>query len=494
MPPMADGGCAVVKAGLPPIRLMRRRIGRLGAALIGVGLLLTAAGAETDERSAILLEVKGAIGPASADYILRGIAAAEERGTHVLVLRLDTPGGLDSSMRDIIQGILAAEVPVAAYVTPSGARAASAGTYILYASHIAAMAPATTLGAATPVQLGGPPTPFSEPRQPAQQPAEQPADGKQAEKDGTDGDGQETEKKPTVPADDAMSAKAINDAAAYIRGLAALRGRNADWAERAVREAASLSAEEALAQRVIDVVAADVPDLLRQIDGRTVEVAGRSAKIDSKDLTLAALDPDWRTRLLAIITDPNVALILMMIGTYGLIFEFMNPGAVFPGVLGAIALLLALYSLNVLPVSFAGIGLVLVGIVLIAAEPFVISHGILAIGGGVAFLIGATMLFDEDIPGMEISWPVMTVAVGLSTALFLAVLTMAVRSRRRRVVSGREEMVGATGRVVSWAKDHGQVFVHGERWQAESAAALSPGQTVRVTALHDLTLTVEPER
>lgn len=467
-----------------------RWIGRCGLALIAAGLCLIVPRGETAERSAILLEVKGAITPASADYVLRGLAAAKERGAALVVLRLDTPGGLDSSMRDIIQGILAADMPVATYVTPRGARAASAGTYILYASHIAAMAPATTLGAATPIQIGGVPDPFSEP----EKPPEATADKEPAKAGGTGDKAAGDEKRTPVPISDAMSAKAINDAAAYIRGLATMRGRNADWAERAVREAASLSSDEALAQHVIDIVAGDVADLLNQIDGRTVAVAGGSLTIRSKNLSLEPIDPDWRTQILAILTDPNVAIILMMIGVYGMIFEFMNPGAILPGVIGAIALLLALYALNVLPVNFAGLGLILVGIVLMVAETFVVSHGILAIGGAVAFLIGATILFDSDVPGLELSWPVIVFVVGLGSLLFSAVLLVALRSRRRRVVSGREEMIGSAGRVVTWAEGRGRVFVHGEQWLAESVQPLAPGQAVRVVALRDLTVTVEPDR
>jgi membrane-bound serine protease (ClpP class) len=467
-----------------------RRMSRLGAALVAIGLGLLALRSETAAPTAILLEVRGAIGPASADYVLRGIASAEERGATLVVLRLDTPGGLDSSMRDIIQGILAAEIPVVTYVTPHGARAASAGTYILYASHIAAMAPATTLGAATPVQIGGVPDPFSEPQKPPEQGAE-----KTPAKDG----GASTDKnangnRTPVPIGDAMSAKAINDAAAYIRGLAAMRGRNADWAERAVREAASLSSDEALAQHVIDVVATDVGDLLRQIDGRQVAVASGTATIHSKELTVEAIDPDWRTQILAILTDPNVAIILMMIGIYGMIFEFMNPGAVLPGVIGAIALLLALYALNVLPVNFAGLGLIVVGVILMVSETFVVSHGILAIGGAVAFLIGATILFDSDVPGLALSWPVIVFVLGLGSLLFCVVVLMALRSRQRPVVSGREEMIGSPGRVVTWADGRGRVSVHGEQWQAVSTAPLMPGQAVRIVALRDLTVTVEPDR
>jgi membrane-bound serine protease (ClpP class) len=479
------------------------RIAWLVAVLVASGAGHFLARAETGQPAAILLEVKGAISPASADYVLRGLAAAEERGAALVVLRLDTPGGLDSSMRDIIQGILAADIPVVTYVTARGARAASAGTYILYASHVAAMAPATTLGAATPIQIGGAPDPFSPPEEPPQQPIERPPDqaaDKAAEPAGSasdkksDGNEAGADRGTPVPIEDAMSAKPINDAAAYIRGLAAMRGRNADWAEKAVREAASLSSDEALALNVIDIVAGDISDLLTKIDGRRVATAAGNLTISSKSLQVQSIDPDWRTQVLAILTDPNVALILMMIGVYGMIFEFMNPGAVLPGVMGAIALLLALYAFNVLPVNFAGVGLILIGIILLVAETLVVAHGILAIGGAIAFLIGATILFDSDIPGLSLSWPVIVFVVGLCSLLFFAILSAAMRSRRRRIVSGREEMIGSSGRVVSWAVGRGRVAAHGEQWQAESAASLSPGQTVRIVALRYLTVTVEPDR
>ncbi len=470
-----------------------QRIAWLIAVLVAGGAVHFLARAETVQPAAILLEVKGAIGPASADYVLRGLAAAQERGARLVVLRLDTPGGLDSSMRDIIQAILAADIPIVTYVTPSGARAASAGTYILYASHVAAMAPATTLGAATPIQIGGAPNPFSPPEQPAEKPADQAPD-KSAETAGPARDKTGAGQGTPVPIEDAMSAKAINDAAAYIRGLATMRGRNADWAEKAVREAASLSADEALALNVIDVVAGDISELLTKVDGRKVATAAGNVTISSKSLQVESIDPDWRTQVLAILTDPNVALILMMIGVYGMIFEFMNPGAILPGVMGAIALLLALYAFNVLPVNFAGVGLILIGIILLVAETLVVSHGILAIGGLIAFLIGATILFDSDVPGLSLSWPVIVFVAGLCSLLFFAVLSAAMRSRRRRVVSGREEMIGSSGRVISWAEGRGQVAAHGERWQAESATPLSPGQAVRIVALRDLTVTVEPDR
>jgi membrane-bound serine protease (ClpP class) len=433
------------------------------------------------ERVAVVLEVAGAIGPATADYVTRGLDAAVERGAAIVVLRLDTPGGLDTSMRDIIRAILASPVPVASHVAPSGARAASAGTYILYASHVAAMAPGTNLGAATPVQIGGLPLPEPESNEPP----------------GAEGD-KEKEPRDARPSEpvkgDPMSAKAINDAEAYIAALAELRGRNAEWARRAVREAASLSFHEALKMDVVDIVAADTAGLLDQADGRTVSVAGQPRRLQTRGLAVEAIGPDWRSRVLSVITDPNVALLLMMIGIYGMFFELANPGAIFPGVVGAIALLVALYALNVLPVSFAGLALLGLGIGLMAAEAFVTSYGVLGIGGAVAFLVGATMLFDTDAPGFGVSWPVIVTTTAVSAAFFMLVLAVSVRAHRRRVVSGREQMVGSLAEVVSWSDGAGRVRLQGEIWRAVGSGPLERGQKVRVTAVRDLTLAVEPDR
>ena len=413
------------------------------------------------------LDVEGAIGPATRDYIHRALAYAAEHRMELVLLRIDTPGGLDSSMRDIIKDILASPVPVVTYVHPNGARAASAGTYILYASHFAAMTPATNLGAATPVSIG--------PSAPSPAPA---------------GDG---DKEKPAAGGSAMEHKMVNDAVAYIRGLAQLRGRNADWAEQAVRQAASLEAGKALQEHVIDLIADNVDDLMAKLDGRKVKVLGEERTLHTAGIELETMAPDWRSRLLATITDPNIAYILMLIGIYGLIFEFANPGTVLPGVVGAICLLLALFAFQVLPVNYAGLALILLGIALMVAEAFVPSFGALGIGGVVAFVIGSIMLFDSDIPGFAIARSVIAAFALLSIGLFVFILNMAWRARRRPVVSGADELIGAGGEALADFDHNGLVRVHSELWQAQTRTPLHKGQRLRVTGRQGLTLQVEPD-
>jgi membrane-bound serine protease (ClpP class) len=449
--------------------------------LIALGFAAASmAAAPGSGRLAVVLHLDGAIGPASADYFARGLARAQARGAAIVILRMDTPGGLDTSMREMIREIIASPVPVAVYVAPGGARAASAGTYILYASHVAAMAPGTNLGAATPVEIGALPGP-----QPRDEPVRPDAGGNP--------NGQPPKSDAPRPSANKMEAKAINDAVAYIRALAELRGRNADWAERAVREAASLGASEAAAARVIDFTARDVADVLRQADGRVVTVAGAPITLATRGLTIEDVRPDWRHRLLAAIANPNVALILMMVGIYGLLFEFMNPGALFPGVIGAISLLVGLYALAVLPVNYAGLALIVVGIGLMVAEAYAPSFGVLGLGGAAAFLLGGMILIDTEAPGFGLSLPLVGGLAAVSLAFSLVILKLALASRRRPIVSGREEMLGGSGRVLDWADGAGHVLAHSERWRAVSDAPLAPGDRVRTVAIQDLTLTVAPD-
>ncbi|ANI36886.1 MULTISPECIES: nodulation protein NfeD [Pseudomonas] len=409
-----------------------------------------------------VLGIDDAIGPASADYLVRSLGQAQAQGAQLVVIRMDTPGGLDSAMRQMIKAILASSVPVASYVAPSGARAASAGTYILYASHIAAMAPGTNLGAATPVRIGGAP-------------------------------GTPSDDKAKGGDDETLARKQVNDAAAYIRGLAQMRGRNADWAEKAVREAVSLSANEALRLNVIDQVADDLPDLLRELDGKTLQVAGQPRQLQTAGASVVEHLPDWRTRVLAVITNPSVALILIMIGVYGLLFEFMNPGSAVGGVVGGICLLLALYALQLLPVSFAGVALILLGITFMIAEAFLPSFGVVGFGGIVAFVVGALILIDTDAPGFGIPLALIGTLALLSALLIGGVLGMALKARRRALVSGDAGLVGSLVTVTQvMASDPfcGVVLAQGEQWQVQCATPLQTGQNVRVTARHGVMLEV----
>jgi membrane-bound serine protease (ClpP class) len=424
----------------------------------------------------VLIPVNGPIGPGTSDFFVRQLRAAEEAGARLVVLRLDTPGGLETSMRDMIQAILASDLPVVAFVAPSGARAASAGTYLVYASHVAAMAPATNLGAATPVAIGGPAPDRGDP---AAEPKPQ--------------RGERTADPPAAAAPrDASERKAINDSVAYLRGLAELRGRNVEWAERAVREGASLPADEALAANVIDLVATDYADLLRRIDGRKVKLPSREVRLATAGLVLREVEPDWRTRLLQLVTNPNVAYLLMLIGIYGLLLEGYNPGSILPGVVGAISLLLALFAFQVLSVNYAGLALIALGVLLIAAEAFAPSFGTLGLGGIVAFVFGSVLLLDNDVPGFDVAWPLIAVMATLGSLALLGIVSFAMRARRQPLVSGRDAMLREPAEAMESFEHRGLVRVNGELWQAVTRTPLQAGQRLRIVRIDGLVLEVEP--
>lgn len=449
-----------------------RAVVALTFALFGAGLLMTDRAASQVSAPVVVGDVTGAIGIATTLHIESIIERAKAENAELIVLRVNTPGGLVSSTRDIAERILASPIPVAVYVSPSGAHAASAGTFITYAGHVAAMAPGTQIGAATPIEMGG-----GDPMAPKEKPA------------GEDGEKPANEKPDSTAAD----RKSLNDAIAFIKSLAELRGRNVEWAEKAVRDAATLTASEALQQRVIDVIASDVDDLLRQIDGRVVKVANVEKTLATAGRALVTVELDWRTEFLGVISDPNVAYILLMIGMYGIIFEFWNPGFVAPGVIGAICLLVALMALTALPVNYAGLALVLLGIAFMIGEAFVPSFGVIGIGGVVAFVLGSVFLFDpaKSDYGLAVAWPVIAAATATSAFFTFVVVGFALQARKRPIVSGSEELLGMSGQVVEWSPTGGAVRVHGEIWAATARGALAVGDQVRVVGRDGLTLMVE---
>ena len=442
-----------------------------------------------------VVELDGAIGPASADYFMRALKRADESEIDLLVLRLDTPGGLDKSMRDMIKAILASPVPVATYVAPNGSRAASAGTYIMYASHIAAMAPATNIGSSTPVNLGGEGgSPFPFPGAPEESEEDEGEEREQGE------EGEEAEREADETADEdvpqagtAMERKVLNDAVSYIKGLAELRGRNVEWAEATVRDASNLTASEALEMNVIDIVADDLSALLADIHGRTVSAGGLDVVIDTSDADLEFIAPDWRYELLGIITDPNVAYILLMVGIYGIILEFYSPGIGIAAVTGIICLLLGAFALQMLPINYAGLALLIVGIGLLAAEAFSPSFGVFGVGGVIAFVIGSIILMDTDVPAYQISFPIIAAFASISVGVALFAVGAALRSRRVRAATGKESMIGGRAQVIDDFTGDGRVRAFGEVWQARgSGETFAKGDRVRVVAVEGVWVTVQP--
>jgi membrane-bound serine protease (ClpP class) len=436
-------------------------------AVLAISLLFAArvsAQAPPSSAPIMLADITGVIGPPAAHHVRNAIEQAEAQNAEALILEINTPGGLETSTREIVQDILHSSVPVIGYVAPSGARAASAGTYILYATHVAAMAPGTNVGAATPVQLpnGG---------APGAAPAEETA--------------------PTNA--DALDRKAVNDSAAFLRSLADLRGRNAEWGERAVRFGEALSASEAVERHVVELIASDRDDLLRQLDGRTVAMPGGERTLATRGRSVERIEPSLITRMLGVIANPNVAFLLMMIGIYGLIFEFMNPGHVAPGVIGAVCLVLGLYALNTLPLNYAGLALILLGVAFIVAEAFTPSFGILGIGGVLAFIIGAAMLVDTDIPEYRLSWGVIVGVGALTFGLVAIMVGYTLRTYRRPVATGREALIGARVKVLDWSGGAGHVWVASERWNAEGPDGLAPGGWARVKSVNALKLHVAAE-
>lgn len=446
-----------------------RRVRYRFAALVAAGWMSLSPLAPAQEVHLVALE--GAVGPASADFVIRALEDAADAEVDLVVLRIDTPGGLDLAMRDIIQAMLASPVPIAGWVAPNGARAASAGTYILYASHIAAMATATNVGSSTPVSLGGGGTPT----------LPDPSDA-DAESDAAGG----------PSAGSAMERKVINDAVAYIESLADLRGRNREWARRTVVEAANLPAAEALSQNVIDLIADDLDSLLRQVDGRQLTFNGQTVVLEVTDARVTAVEPDWRHEFLALITNPNVAYILLMIGIYGLVLEFYNPGLGLPGITGVICLLLAAFALQMLPINYAALALLAVGVVLMIVEALSPSFGVFGFGGIAAFVLGSVMLMDSDLAAYRISLPIIGAVAVASAGVFLYVIGAAVQARRRQVTTGVETLIGTQAVALEDFQHDGRVRVHGEIWNAHSDFPVRREELVLITAVEGLTLSVKP--
>ncbi len=430
----------------------------LSSMLVALGMLglVGGAAARADGGAVQVVQARGVVSPTLANFLGRAIDAAERDGATALVIEMDTPGGLDNAMRQIVQRILAARVPVIVYVAPHGARAGSAGVYITYAAHVAAMAPNTNIGSATPVAMG---------------------EGGEAKMS------------------DEMRAKVTNDAAAYLRGLAERRGRNAEWAERAVREGANATDGEALRLGVVDVVATDVTDLLVRIDGRTVETSVGPVRLATAGAPVQRVEMGAVDTFFQAIADPTIAYLLLSLGSLGLFFELSNPGSILPGVVGGICLLLGFYALGTLPVNYAGLALMGFALVLFAVDLFAPSHGILTVGGVVAFVLGSLLLFNvpEAGPWLRVSlWVIAAVSVAMSL-FFAGMVALAARGLRRKVVTGREGLVGQVGLVRSALDLDGTVFVDGALWEATADAGPIPvGERVVIDAMDGLHLRVRP--
>ena len=451
-------------------------------------LLVIAHGSSAADNKVVVLEIDGGIGVATAEYLQHGIRHAAEQEAELVIIDMDTPGGLMSPTRDIIQEILNSSVPVATFVTPEGARADSAGTYILLASHIAAMAPTTHLGAATPVSLTGDQV-TPDPVKDSSDEAEDEESSDDAESDGAADD---AESVPQTDPGTAMERKVLNDAVAYIRGLAERHGRNADWAEDAVRDAATLTASEALEQNVIEFIADDHSDLLEQVNGHEIEVDSEAVVLATDHATIEVFEPNWRIRILSAIANPEIVLLLGIIGLYGLMYEGWNPGAIVPGVVGVICLLLAAYALQVLPVNYAGLALIIVGLALMTAEAFAPSFGALGLGGIAAFIFGAIMMFDSDIPGFGIS---IAFVIGLALVAALAIIWLvgfALKLRKRGAVTGKGSIVGGVGMAMHDFTGEGKIWLEGEAWAAHSKVPVEKDQQVIVVAMDGLMLEIEP--
>lgn len=457
----------------------------------------------------LVAPITGVIGPASTRFVEMSVAEAEARDADLLVLQLDTPGGLVTSTREINEAIIASQVPVAGYVAPSGGHAASAGTFILYATHIAAMAPGTNIGAATPIQMGAPGMPGMPGESPAPEPADEPAPGDDGTPEGdetsdaedaagandneegapqeTENAGDRAEPAPPPPGD-AASAKAVNDAVAYIRSLAELRGRNADWAEQAVRGAGAITPSEALELNVIEIIADDMEDLLAQLDGRSIEIDGDTRTLIVAGAAAETLEPSFMTRVLGVLANPNVAFIFMLVGVYGLIFELAQPGSIGPGVIGVISLIIGLYALNQLPLNYAGAALIVIGLAFMVVEAFSPSFGVFGLGGLVAFLVGAAMLIDTEVPEYRLSWGVIAAMGATSAAMLIIALSAVVRGVRGSAAAGAHRWLGAPVTVSDWSDGRGHVFVEGERWAFTSPTPFTAGDTGYVAGADGLTL------